>query len=333
MKTLSEFKHFIGCDVSKSTLDFAVHERNKDYRDFQHLQVSNSREGFEQFRKWLRTLRISLKDSVIALEYTGGYSMEFTQWCHKKKYTFVMLHPLDVKNACSRGRNKTDKADSQFIADYVYTYREKLFPSEPEPPVITRLRQLRNARSLAVRTRASYQCQIKGVTDTQLLKLLNDMISRLSAEIKSIDQAIMKQINTNPEIKKNYDLLITIPGIGMVNALMTIVATSNFIRFQNSRQYAKFACVSPMAKESGSSVRGGAHVSQTGHTEIKSVLTEGARSAIHHDMQLKSYYTRKRTEGKSHGCVMNAVKFKLICRMFAVVKRQKPYVNTTKYLG
>ena len=333
MKTLSEFKHFIGCDVSKSTLDFAVHERNTDYRNFQHLQVSNSREGFEQFRKWLRTFKIRLNDAVVALEHTGSYSMEFTQWCYKKKYTFVMLHPLDVKNACSRGRNKNDKEDSQFIADYVYTYREKLAPSEPEPPVITRLRQLRNARSLAVRTRTSYQCQIKGVTDSHLLNLLNNMISRLTEEIKSIDKAILKQINDNPEIKKNYDLLITIPGIGMINALMTIVATSNFVRFQTSRQYAKFACVSPMSKDSGISVRGGTHVSQAGHSEIKVVLTEGARSAIHHDAQLSRYYNRKRAQGKSHGCVMNAVKFKLICRMFAVVQRQQPYVNTERYLG
>ena len=50
-----------------------------------------------------------------------------------------------------------------------------------------------------------------------------------------------------------------------------------------------------------------------------------------HDPQIKAYYERKRSQGKSYGCIMNAIKFKLICRMFAVVKRNTPYVNTEAF--
>ncbi len=113
--------------------------------------------------------------------------------------------------------------------------------------------------------------------------------------------------------------------------MTTIISTANFTRFQTARQYAKFACVSPLSNQSGTSIRAGDHVSRVGHTEIKSLLTEGARSAIIHDVQLRDYYARKRAQGKSHGCVMNAIKFKLICRMFAVIKRHSPYANTEGY--
>ena len=52
-----------------------------------------------------------------------------------------------------------------------------------------------------------------------------------------------------------------------------------------------------------------------------------------HDSELKEYWQRKKAEGKHAGCILNAIKFKIVLRMFAVVKRGKPYVNTKGYKG
>ncbi len=60
MKDLSTFQHFVGCDVSKNTLDIAIYERGKDYRIFEHIQVQNSAQGFQAMRKWLRTFKIDI---------------------------------------------------------------------------------------------------------------------------------------------------------------------------------------------------------------------------------------------------------------------------------
>lgn len=331
MKDLATVQHFIGCDVSKATLDFAIHRRGLDYRTFEHTCAANTPDGFRAMRKWLRSNGIKPQECVIAMEHTGSYSTAFSDWCAKEKITFVFLHPLDVKNACGRGRNKTDKADAQFIADYAYTMREKLTPSSPESPVIRRLRQLHNERQMAVRSRTSYINLSKSLTDSCSAKRMEKMIAWFDAQIKAIEDAIKKEIASDESVSRNYNLLLSIPGIGMINALVTIISTGNFTRFRTAREYAKFCCVSPLAKQSGTSVNAGCHVTRTGHCQIKAILTEGARSAIHNDRQLKAYYERKRNEGKSHGCVLNAVKFKLICRMFAVIDRQTPYVNTEGY--
>lgn len=221
--------------------------------------------------------------------------------------------------------------DSQFIADYIYLMRERLQPSQPESQTIKTLRQLYNERSLVVKTRTMFQNQAKTLTDKTSAKRVDKTIDMLTAQIKVIEAEIKTVINADEMVRTNYNLLISIPGIGLINAVQTIVATGNFIRFQTARQYAKFACVSPIIIQSGSSVRDGNHTCRFGHNEIKPTLTEAARSAIMHDNQLKEYYNRKRSEGKSHGCVMNALKFKLICRMFAVIARQQPYVNILKY--
>lgn len=331
MKDLSNLQHFVGCDVSKATLDLAIYERGKDYRQFNHIQVSNSTEGFVALRKWLQSFKIKIKDAVIAFEHTGVYSNALAQWCFKKGITFVALHPMDVKAACSRGRNKTDKADAQFIADYAYTMREKLTPSLPEPPSIKRLRELRNERQLAVRAQTAYLNQLKTITDKATLRRMEKMTEAFAQQINAIEKAMKEVIDADPLLKHNYMLITSIHGIGMINAITTIIYTANFTKFQTAREYAKFSCVSPLSCQSGTSIKGGNHVSRAGHNEIKSVLTQGARSAIQHDAQIKEYYQRKRAEGKTHGCVMNAIKFKLICRMFAVIKRDSPYVNTQAY--
>ena len=52
-----------------------------------------------------------------------------------------------------------------------------------------------------------------------------------------------------------------------------------------------------------------------------------AMSAIRYNKDLKKYYERKILEGKNKMATLNAVRNKLIHRMFAVIKNQKPYQN------
>lgn len=331
MQDLSSKQHFVGCDVSKDTLDLALYQGKTSYRNFEHIRVSNDATGYATFIKWLRSKQITVSDAVIGMEHTGFYSVAFSEWLTKKNISFCMLHPTDVKNACTRGRNKTDMIDSQFIADYLYTMREKLSPSAPEPSVIKKLRELRSERTLAVKTRTAYMNQMKTKCDSHTIKRMEKMVEMMTKEIRQIESDIKALIQSDKKLHVNFKLLMSIHGIGLVNAVTVIVTTSNFTRFKTARQYAKFCCVSPLSNQSGTSVRGGNHVGKAAHNELKSILSEAARSAIAHDSQLSEYYNRKRAAGKTHGCVMNAIKFKLVCRMFAVISRQTPYVEIDKY--
>lgn len=329
---IAEKQIFIGCDVSKYTLDFAIYQRGIDYRKFKHHQVSNDEAGFKELLKWLKSNGVKkYKDTVVGIEHTGYYSNALAEWLFRKRITFSYLHPLDVKNYISSSRNKNDSEDACMIADYLYTMREKLTPSTPEPSKIKQLRALRNERALIIKSRTAFLNLLKNIDEPASIKRMQTIINELNTQVKAIEKSIMEAINSNEKIKQNYNLITTIPGIGLVNAINTIIATCNFTKFQTARQYAKFCCICPLSNESGISVRGGDHISKKGHNELKTDLTEAARSTIIHNSQMKAYYQRKRAQGKSHGCVMNAIKFKLVCRMFAVIIRQSPYVDFEKY--
>lgn len=331
MKDLSNKKHFIGCDVSKDTLDFGIFLPKTDYRKFPHLKVENTPDGYREVVSWLRKQGVKPSDMVVAMEHTGIYSTTFTDWLYGKNITFTMLHPLAVRNSFSNGRNKTDKVDAQYIADYVYTQREKLSASQPESKEIKELRELMSERNISVKSRTMYKNILKTQKNRNVRRRTENAIKSLDLHIKQTEEGMLECISQNPEIKKNYDLLDSIMGIGLINAVATIVSTGNFTRFQTARQYAKFCKVSPLEYQSGTSVRGGTHVPTMGHGELKALLTNAAKSATRNDPQLRAYYERKVAEGKSYGCVMNAIKFKLIERMFCVIKRGTPYVLTENF--
>ena len=72
---------------------------------------------------------------------------------------------------------------------------------------------------------------------------------------KAIDKEIDSYMNEDASISKNYDLLTSIPGIGRIIALETIVLTENFTAISNPRKYACYIGIAPVKKESGTSVR------------------------------------------------------------------------------
>ena len=106
-----------------------------------------------------------------------------------------------------------------------------------------------------------------------------------------------------------------------------LVSTNNFTSFENGRKYACYAGIAPFEFTSGTSIRGKTRTSKFGNKTIKTLLNNGANSAIRYDKQIKKYYERKRGEGKEHKVVVNAVCCKLVNRIFAVIKRQSPYVE------
>lgn len=328
----AKVKHFIGCDVSKDTLDFAVYLPGKKIKEFPHTQKKNNKQGFVDFRKWLKSLDIDIKECVVALENTGLYGEVFTDWLWSNRVPFVVLNAAVLKKSYGAViRGKADKIDAQRIADYLYTYREQLKPSEPTPQTIRDLRALRNQRKISVKQRAALRNQLHTQKkNTIAYKRTMALIKAYDANIEGIEADIETLIGKTPEIEENYKRILTIPGVGPVNAVNVIIATANFTIMTDPRQFAAYACVAPYPNSSGTSVRNGSHVSKFGDRMIKADLSQAAHAAVTHKGDLKKYFDRKIGEGKNIYSVLNAVKFKIILRIFAVVKRKSDYVETIR---
>lgn len=89
--------------------------------------------------------------------------------------------------------------------------------------------------------------------------------------------------------------------------------------------------ISPFEYSSGSSIRGRNRVNPLADKKMKFLLHLLALTSIRHDPELKLYYERKKEDGKHSLLVLNNVKCKLVSRIFAVIKRETPYVKTHQF--
>ena len=133
-------------------------------------------------------------------------------------------------------------------------------------------------------------------------------------------------IKSNQAMLLNYQIITSIKGIGPINAWMTIAFTENFASFTDPRKYAVYVGVIPFDHTSGTSIKGRKRTSHLAHKGLKTELNQAAKAAITYDPEIRAYAERK-LKNKMYPLVLNNVKFKLILRMFSLVKRGEMYVE------
>ena len=329
----------IGVDVSKNTLDVALFRGKIDWNEG-HVKVSNNESGYKELRKWLRLKNAEKKRLRICMESTGLYTHDFRSWLEKENIIYYVVDPKLMHHFAPpqsiKGirQTKNDKADAFRIAIYCSLFHDSMEPSKLPSAAYFKLKRLLAERRQYVKQSVLYRQQLSDISiydsvGSRIRK--KNEVENLRDNIKQTDAEMKAIIDTDLEIRRNYELLISIVGVGLVVAVTTIVLTENFTTFTNPRKYASYIAIAPFPHESGTSIRGATRVSKQGFRQAKADLSISVLSAITFDPDIKEYWQRKKAEGKHTGCVLNAIKFKIVLRMFAVVKRGKPYVNTKGY--
>jgi transposase len=268
---------------------------------------------------------------LAGLEHTGIYTEALELFLHQKGWPFAKPAPRDINGASSKIKGKSDVLDAHKIARYLYFHCEELELESPASPPIEALRELYALRARLVKAKKMLEAadgEVQQVRGKYLSKKAEQAtqaaVEALDAEIKEVEQAIRELVESEKEVKDNYTLIVSVIGVGPVNAVAIIVATRNFTRFSCPRKFASYAGVAPFPKESGR-VRRTPRVLK-GDASLKAVLSMAAGAALRHDPQVRQYYIRKMAEGKNEVAVRNAVMNKIIHRVFAVVKRKTEYV-------
>ena len=322
---------FIGVDVSKETLDVSIAGTKH------HIRIVNNSVGFKQLQTWLKALNVDLTACWFVFEYTGGYEYKLVQFCSSKAIVFTRFAGLEIKKSLGIQRGKNDKVDSKRIAEYGYEKREKMKPHTAESAVIIRIKQLLTQRTGFIKDRKAHEHRVKELMAMMDFDKADPVINNyiVAAEFArkmtvQAEEAIMQEVKKNEDIKWTFQLLTSIPGIGPVNALMTIAYTENFKRFADGRKFGSYCGVVPFDHSSGKSIKGKSRVNHMANKEIKSTLSMAARATIVHDPEMKQYYQRRKEIGKHPMSIINEIRFKLILRMFAVIKKQQLYVDNYK---
>lgn len=316
----------IGADISKKTIDLFCYGLNV------HSRITNDVNGFKKLQVWLRRLGLRTNNLVIVMEHTGYYSYHFENFLHQNQIRFSKVSALAIKKSMGLVRGKNDKIDAQRIARFGYEKQDKLHPEILTEPQLQRLQILVTNRALLVKQRSSLMCAIK---EHQIILQPSDtiiqgqrrLIKELSDQIKHLEKQMKELLNKPGSIADNFRLITSITGIGLTIGATVLIKTRNFTRFTNRKKFSCYCGSAPFEHSSGTSIKKKTRISHLADKTMKTLLTQAAKTAIQHDKELKSYYLRRTEIGKSKRSTMNVVRNKIIHRMFAVIKRQTPYIN------
>jgi transposase len=321
-------KFIIGIDVSKLKLDYHCHGFYAKTDP-----VTNDLKGFKNLFQWIKKeVSKELRSVIVVMEYTGIYTYNLENFLHEKGIDYVKRPALDIKRSTGMKRGKTDKADARMISHYGWMRKEELKAMEPLTSHEHELQQLMAYRDKLVGDKASYQSRLKELHGQMKEKLSQRIIESteyimkvLAIEIKQTEVSIKKLLSSHQYLNVNYELMKTVTGIGFATAIHILIVSENFRRFNNHRKFACYCGVAPFEHSSGSSIKGKTRISHLANKKLKSLLTMAAISAIQHDPEMKAKYEQKLKEGKAKMCALNIIRYKLIERIFAVIKRQTPY--------
>lgn len=320
----------VGADLSKKTIDLVI------YPTKNHLCIENTKAGFKQMFLWLKQSIKDLSETVVVMEHTGLYSYCLEKFLFEKQIQFSKVNPVDIKYSIGVTRGKSDKVDATRIAKYGATKQDRLQIQTQTSKALEALKMLNTSRDNLVRTRASLKTSAEEFKNIGMgnrepaLRAQLKIIKSLDKEIKILDDQIQLTIQQESELRKTYDLLISITGVGPVVATNVIVTSGNFKRFANSRKFACYCGIAPFEHTSGTSIRGKTRVNHMADKRMKTLLDLAAKAAIRNDPELRAFFEKRTALGKPKMSTINIVRFKIVGRMFAVVKRQTPYQTHLK---
>ncbi|GAB4038349.1 IS110 family RNA-guided transposase [Spirosoma gilvum] len=326
-----DFCYFVGIDISKDTLDWAVYTQQQGI--LLSIQTDNTLKGIKSALAQLKVLpEWNPAQAVFCQEHTGIYNAHILEVLHELKLAIWLESSLQIKQAGGMQRGKTDKVDAQRIAQYAYRFRDQIRLWEPPREVIQKLaflsatrQRLNQAFNLLAVPVAEQETFISKSLQKNLKGNVKKSLIALKEEQKAVELAIRELIEADARLKELFDLMVSVPGIGPVIATELLVATNEMQTIKDPKKLACHAGVAPFEYRSGTSVRGKTKVSHQARKRLKALIHMGTMSAIQVKGDLQDYYQRKLGEGKPTMLVLNAVRNKLIHRVCAVVRRGQKY--------
>lgn len=331
-----KFKFIVGVDMSKNWFNYCLMTNTLEI--LEEGQVDNNPHAIDSFLESLfkQGYLSDFEDILMIMEHTGIYVQHLVNAWLGQAGKLSIVHASKVSQflgGLPSWEEKTDPMDARRLAEYAIRFTDKLDLWQAERRSIKLLKGLQRQRTRLVEIINILEVPInesKKFDPEYLSKTLekNNKRTILAAkkDLKNVEKQLIQIINEDKELEHLFKLINSVEGVGPVIATEIIITTSGFETFKPNEQksYAKYCGVVPLPKQSGIKKRR-AKNSKKANMNMKKLLTMGALALTKSKGELGEYYRRKKEEGKPHYCVINAMRNKMILRVFAVVRNGTMY--------
>lgn len=314
----------VGIDVSKRKLDIALLANSKT----KSKVFDNTSTGHRELAQWLLERGAEQPRSHICMEATGPYSEAVAIALVESGWRVSVVNPARIKGFAQGelARNKTDRADASLLARFCVAMRPSLWT-----PPSAEWRELRGWVDRLQALKDMHQQEsnrLEAHTATGQASLVESVqihLNWLVQQIEALEREIDDHINRHPELKRDAELLRSIPGIGNTTIAKVLAYAGDVRRFANAKALAAFIGVTPRQRLSGSSVKGRTMMSRTGHADLRRALYMPGLVARRHNPVLRAFGDRLSNTGLAPKAVVGAVMRKLAHLIYGVVKSGRPF--------
>ena len=132
-------------------------------------------------------------------------------------------------------------------------------------------------------------------------------------------------MSEDTELSRLRELICSVDGVGKLTAAQVLVDTNEIKNIKEGKEYACYSGVAPFEQSSGSIVRSRSRVSHRSNKRSKTLFHLSAIGSIRIAGEVRDYYERQLASGKNKMSVINALRNKLILRLFACVRDNRPH--------
>jgi transposase len=305
-------KVIVGIDISKDSLDVAVHASSQQWR------FSNDTAGITHLCKMLK----KLNPALIVFEATGGYEMPLYLSLDEASLPVAPVNPRQVRDfAKSTGKlAKTDSLDARIIAHFGYAIQ----PAPHHVPDTQELKVVLSRRIQLLEMVTMETNRLRG-TPKALKRRIEAHVAWLRQELDDTDGELRRIIENDPVWREKDNLLQSTPGVGPTLS-GTLIAQLPELGALDRRQIAALVGVAPLNRDSG--VMHGRRIIWGGRPHVRAVLYMSTLVATRYNPVIRDFYMRLCSAGKRKKVALIACMRKLLTILNSMLKHRAPWAHS-----
>jgi transposase len=314
---------FLGIDVGKADLFCHIIGSGEPCSG----RFDNTPAGIGLLVKWV-SKTIPPRQLHACLEQTGHYGDAIAAALHEMRIAGLHLvnpHRIKAFGMQKLRRNKSDTADAKLIARFLQAEHLELTPWQPKSLVQQQVTALSRYADSITQDTARLKTMTEGQTDKTLAASLKRRIKFQEKELQAVRVKIAGLIKTDPALSTKGKLLKSIPGLGDVATHIVIAELPDLEQFDDARQLAAWAGLTPRHHTSGTSGKTRTPITKIGSVRLRRGLFMPAMTARVFNPLLKTFADRLIANGKTPKQVIIAVMRKLLHQIYGILKSGLPY--------
>lgn len=248
-------------------------------------------------------------DSRIIIEATGKYHRLTHNVLHQMGFKVMVINPYQSRNF-AKAMNimcKTDGVDARVLSRFGdgVEFKETIPESESQATMRDLSRHLDDLKQM----KTELELRIREA-DNFILASLQSVRDNLSKQIEETEKRLKEISSSDDEMRRNRDLLTTMPGVGETTAIMLCSYLKELGKV-SQREISALTGLAPVNNDSGT-FRGKRRIRGGRHEVRRALYMPVLGAATRHNPRLMALYKRLVEAGKPKKVALTACSRKLV---------------------